>query len=230
MRKSLLLLLLPLVALGACSRGGNAPAPVADQSDSVAYVIGMNVGYNLQRMDSTLRVEALCRGLRDAFAGQELMTPEEAKAFYLRYVNVAIPEQIRAHEEQFLEDFRLNNRSYARTEAGITYQVLAIGDEKRTPRRDDDSLVMRYVVKDIDGRVVESTFERGDTLRTHLASLLPGVQQSVKLIGEGGRINAWIPARLAYGATGNDSLQVEANATLFYEIELLEVLSSKKKR
>ena len=35
---------------------------LAVDTDSVAYVIGMNIGRNLQRMDSTIRVEAVCEG------------------------------------------------------------------------------------------------------------------------------------------------------------------------
>lgn len=39
-----------------------------NETDSVAYVIGLNVGYNLQRMDSTLNVEAVCQAVRDVYA------------------------------------------------------------------------------------------------------------------------------------------------------------------
>lgn len=104
-----------------------------NETDSVAYVIGLNVGYNLQRMDSTLNVEAVCQAVRDVYARTARMTPDEARAVYLRYVNVSQPEQIRAYEEQFLEDFRKSNRSYAKTDTGLTYEVLEIGDESKTP-------------------------------------------------------------------------------------------------
>ena len=157
-----------------------------NETDSVAYVIGLNVGYNLQRMDSTLNVEAVCQAVRDVYARTARMTPDEARAVYLRYVNVSQPEQIRAYEEQFLEDFRKSNRSYAKTDTGLSY-------------------------------------ERGDTTRTAVGDLMPGLRQSVRLVGEGGRMNVWIPSRLAYGAEGDKKLGVVPNATLFYEIELVDV-------
>ena len=222
MKKYRLIAAAGLFLLGACSRGTGS-MELRNETDSVAYVIGLNVGYNLQRMDSTLNVEAVCQAVRDVYARTARMTPDEARAVYLRYVNVSQPEQIRAYEEQFLEDFRKSNRSYAKTDTGLTYEVLEIGDESKTPRSDRDTVAIRFVAKTVDGKVVESSYERGDTTRTAVGDLMPGLRQSVRLVGEGGRMNVWIPSRLAYGAEGDKKLGVVPNATLFYEIELVDV-------
>ena len=222
MKKYRLIAAAGLFLLGACSRGTGS-MELRNETDSVAYVIGLNVGYNLQRMDSTLNVEAVCQAVRDVYARTARMTPDAARAVYLRYVNVSQPEQIRAYEEQFLEDFRKSNRSYAKTDTGLTYEVLEIGDESKTPRSDRDTVAIRFVAKTVDGKVVESSYERGDTTRTAVGDLMPGLRQSVRLVGEGGRMNVWIPSRLAYGAEGDKKLGVVPNATLFYEIELVDV-------
>ena len=159
MKKYRLIAAAGLFLLGACSRGTGS-MELRNETDSVAYVIGLNVGYNLQRMDSTLNVEAVCQAVRDVYARTARMTPDEARAVYLRYVNVSQPEQIRAYEEQFLEDFRKSNRSYAKTDTGLTYEVLEIGDESKTPRSDRDTVAIRFVAKTVDGKVVESSYER----------------------------------------------------------------------
>ena len=52
---------------------------------------------------------------------------------------------------------------------------------------------------------------------------MKGVQESVKLVGPGGRINAWMPAAAAYGAAGDERLGIKPNATLNYRIELIKV-------
>ena len=206
MKKYRLIAAAGLFLLGACSRGTGS-VELRNETDSVAYVIGLNVGYNLQRMDSTLNVEAVC----------------QARAVYLRYVNVSQPEQIRAYEEQFLEDFRKSNRSYAKTDTGLTYEVLEVGDESKTPRSDRDTVAIRFTAKTVDGKVVESSYERGDTTRMAVGDLMPGLRQSVRLVGKGGRMNVWIPSRLAYGAEGDKKLGVAPNTTLFYEIELVDI-------
>lgn len=222
--KRLFLYLIPVVsAAGACSHGSGGGVKLKTDLDSVAYVIGMNVGLNLQRMDSTLNAEAVCEGIRDVFRGKTRMTMDDAETFYLSYVNYALPEKARAYEEQFLEDIARSNRSYARTSSGVTYTVEEVGDQDLIPTSDRDSVALRWVIRTADGEEVTSSYERGDTVRSTLRNLRSGVRESVKLIGRGGKILAWLPAAEAYGAEGDKELGIAPNSTLYYEIELLEV-------
>ncbi len=222
-RSAILLAALAALAAGACSKHGGGSARIASDSDSVAYILGMNMGLTLQRMDSTLNVEAVCAGIREAFAGTTRLTMEEAKAYYLRYMNHTLPERARAHEEEFLAEVARTNRSFARTESGVTYRVAEVGDQELLPERTTDSVALRWVIRTTDGTVRYSSYERGDTLRTTLGELLPGVRESVKFIGKGGRIETWLPAAEAYGAGGDATLGIGPNATLRYEIELVDV-------
>lgn len=222
--KRLFLYLIPVVsAAGACSHGSGGGVKLKTDLDSVAYVIGMNVGLNLQRMDSTLNAEAVCEGIRDVFRGKTRMTMDDAETFYLSYVNYALPEKARAYEEQFLEDIATSNRSYARTSSGVTYTVEEVGDQDLIPTSERDSVALRWVIRTADGKEVTSSYERGDTIRSTLRNLRSGVRESVKLIGRGGKILAWLPAAEAYGAEGDKELGIAPNSTLYYEIELLEV-------
>lgn len=219
-------LILPAAALlaGGCSKkSGGGGVKLKNDTDSVAYVIGMNVGANLLKMDSTLNVNALCEGIRDVFRGNEKLTAGDAETFYLSYVNYALPEKARAYEEQFLLDIVKKNRSYARTSSGVAYTVAAVGDQNQVPASERDSVALRWVIRTVDGREITSSYERGDTVRSLVRNLKRGVQESVKLIGTGGRINAWMPSAAAYGAEGDKELGIAPNATLYYEIELVDV-------
>ncbi len=221
-------LLLTLLTVS-CSRGGKA-VKVADEADSIAYVIGLNVGRNLYAMDSTMRPEAVCRAIMDVFKQRQLMTNDEAQAFYLRFVNYTKGERIRAYESQFLEDFANRNRSFARTDSGLTYAVDEVGDTQLTPKSDRDSVALRYRAKTMEGREFDSSYERGDTLKALMSDLLPGLREGLKLIGRGGRMKAWLPAALAYGSGGADSLGIGANYTLYYEVELIDVVPQNRQR
>lgn len=95
--------ILPALVLlpGACSKiraGGGVK--LRNDTDSVAYVIGMNVGANLLKMDSTINVNAVCEGIRDMFRGNPRLSAADAETFYLSYVNYALPEKARAYEER----------------------------------------------------------------------------------------------------------------------------------
>ena len=103
---------LVLLLAGACSKNsGGGGVKLRNDTDSVAYVIGMNVGANLLKMDSTINVNAVCEGIRDMFRGNPRLSAADAETFYLSYVNYALPEKARAYEEQFLLDIAKSNRS-----------------------------------------------------------------------------------------------------------------------
>ena len=231
--KTRILAIFPVLLLaGACSKQSGGGVKLKNDLDSVAYVIGLNVGLNLQRMDSTINVGAVCEGIRDAFSGQPRMSLEEAETFYLSYMNYALPEKARAYEEQFLADMAKSNRAYARTSSGVTYTVDEVGDQNLLPTADRDSVSLRWVIRTLDGKEIVSSYERGDTVRSMLRDLRQGVQESVRLIGRGGRIKAWVPSSAAYGAEGDRELHIAPNTTLYYEIELVDVdkFSARRRR
>ena len=135
-RRSAIAALLLAVVVSACSKKGGGNVKLRNDTDSVAYVIGMNIGMNLHAMDSTINAAAVCDGIRDALAGQTKLTTEEARNYYLRYMNYTLPEKARAYEEQFLADIAKSNRSYARTTSGVTYTVAEVGDQNLVPTSD----------------------------------------------------------------------------------------------
>ena len=224
---------LAAIVAGGCSGGGKQTGSVLrTEDDSLAYVMGMHAGRNLLRIDSTLNIEAVCDGLREAYTRSRKVkfTDEEARTFYLRFVNYTAPERVKAYEEQFLTDFRRENRTYARTKSGLTYSVDVVGDESSLPRYDTDTVMIRYVAKHRDGRVFHSSYEAGDTLRTAVGEMRDGVKEAIKLTSKGGKISAWVPASLAYVEECDEQTGIAANETLFYEIELLDIESGSRYR
>ena len=69
---------------GACSKKTDGGVKLKTDTDSVAYVIGMNVGMNLMKMDSTINVNAVCEGIRDVFRQGTRFSAADAEVFYLR--------------------------------------------------------------------------------------------------------------------------------------------------
>ena len=135
MRKTLVVLTAAALLAGACSKKTGGGVKLKTDTDSVAYVIGMNVGMNLMKMDSTINVNAVCEGIRDVFRQGTKFSAADAEVFYLRYMNYALPEKARAYEEQFLQDILKANRNYARTASGVTYTVEVLGDQEQIPAR-----------------------------------------------------------------------------------------------
>lgn len=221
--KKIISIWIVLLTIIGCSKHSGGDYRLQSDTDSVAYVLGMNIGTQLLKMDSTIRIEAVMRGMRDVVREHTLMTPEEAETFFLGYMNHTLPEKAVALEEQLLADLAEASREMARTRTGVTYQVELLGDQQRVPAASRDSLYMRYRILNLEAKELYSSYERGDTLRMRLGDLKPGLQESIKLIGEGGKVIAWIPSKLAYGAEGNEEFGITPNATICFEIELLKL-------
>lgn len=216
------------VLAGGCSGRGGRNGGMADQTDSLSYVVGMNIAYNIMRMDSTLRPEAVVAGITDVLGGHGKMTADEARTFFLAYMNYGVYERVRNYEEQYLADLAASDRDVVRTASGLTYKVGALGDMNNTIGNDRDTVAIRYRATTLAGKEVDPASARGDTLRLAAGKLKQGLKEGVKLVGEGGRITLWLPSSLAYGAAGDEELGIAPNEMLRYEVEVVEVKTRRR--
>ncbi len=207
---------------GGCTRGGKNFALTAE-ADSLSYVVGMNIAYNILRMDSTLQRDAVLAGITDVLNGRGKMTADEARTYFLTYMNYGVYERVRKYEEQYLADLAASDRDVVRTASGLTYKVETLGDMNKTLGNDRDTVAIRYRATTMDGKEVDRAADRDATLRAAANKLIPGLKEGVKLVGEGGRITLWIPSALGYGSAGDATLGIAPNAMLRYEVEVTEV-------
>ncbi len=225
MKKTFALLLAAGALFSACSNKGGATVKLQSTTDTVAYIIGMNIGSNLLRMDSTINVSAVCKGIFDRTSQSMMFSEEEARTLFLKYINVTKPEQVKAYENQFLEDIVKSNRSYARTKSGVTYTVDEVGNQNAIPHMDRDTVSIRYIIRTVDEKEVYSSYAKDETVRCAFGELNEGMKEALRLIGAGGKISAWMPAATTYGEKGDEELGIAPNSTLYYEIELVDMKS-----
>ena len=189
-------------------------------ADTLSYVVGLNIGAVLMEMDSTLNVEAVCAAIRDTYNGTQKMTLDEAREYYLAEKTYFVHEKAKAYQEQYLNDLSKRDRKYVRTRSGVTYKILKLGDQSHQGSMSSrDTVRMVYTLTDEQGRVIAES----DTLRDSYRDLLKGLQEVVKVAGEGAHFNVWLPSRLAYDVEGNKELGIEANTMLNYDVTILDI-------
>lgn len=200
-----------------CKKGKNSLATTAD---TLSYIIGLNVGESLMEMDSTLNVNAVCEAIRDVYNGKQRMTMEEARNYYLAEKTYFVHEKAKAHQERYLTDLSKRDRKYVRTRSGVTYKILRLGDQSHVGSMSSrDTVKIVYTLTDEEGRVIIEA----DTLRDSYRNLLKGLQEVVKMAGEGAHFNAWLPSKTAYDVEGNKELGIGANVLLNYDVEILDI-------
>ena len=113
------------------------------------------------------------------------------------------------------------------TESGLQYKVLkpGEGDEKPT---DADRVKVHYTGRLLDGKVFDSSVERGEPAEFGVTQVIRGWQEALKLMCKGEKLQVWIPSDLAYG-TGGAGDMIKSNATLEFEIELLDIIKPEPK-
>ena len=72
----------------------------------------------------------------------------------------------------------------------------------------------------LDGKVFDSSVDRGQPLNFALGQVISGWQEAIKLLNVGGKGTFIIPSHLAYGAKGYPGL-IKPNTVLKFDVELL---------
>lgn len=224
-RHSIVIYVFAVASLFVAACGGNTKkgGKLMDSADSLSYVVGMNIAYNIMQMDTTMRADAVMAGIEDVLRGTEQMSFEDGRTYLLSYMNYDVYERVRKYEEQYLKDLAASDGDVVRAKSGLTYKVGVLGDMGMMINSDRDTVAFTYRVTNIAGKEVDSAEERADTLRTQVGRLQDGLKEGVKLIGPGGEITLWIPSSMAYGSEGDKEKGIEPNEMLRYELKIVEV-------
>lgn len=111
------------------------------------------------------------------------------------------------------------SREFQMTSSGLRYRVLRQGSGRQA--RASDSVTVHYRGWLDSGKEFDSSYSRGETTSFPLNGVIAGWTEGMQLVGEGGMIELWVPARLGYGVQGNGN--VPPNATLHFIVELVKV-------
>ncbi len=224
---SILAALTAAVILTSCGSSGGV-RELKTESDSLAYVIGLNVGYNLKyNTDSTLDVDVLCAAIRDTYNGTQQMDMEQAGAFYRHYYNIVKPRRTKAESEEFLSRVERENSAVKRTDSGLLYLVEQEGDTIRAVKPADQVRIQfRAMTKE--GREFETTYDDNEPETFALNQVVKGLSEGLQMVGQGGKIKLWVPATLGYGSTGNK--KIGANEALCFEVEVVEVIPAEEEK
>ena len=206
-----------------CSQSSNT---VATEADSLSYVIGLSVGQSLIKLDSTINVDALCQGIRDVYNSTQMMTFEEGRDYYLGQQTYFVHEKAEKFQEQFLSDLRKSNREFVRLRTGVTYRIIKLGDQSVQSLVSRDTLHLALTIYDQKSNILVQT----DTVQTAYRDLLEGLREVIRITGDGGSVDVWVPSSQAYGSEGNAEMGIAPNQLLNYKVDIIDINYYNKKK
>lgn len=108
------------------------------------------------------------------------------------------------------------------TESGLRYIILQDGTGKAPTAT--SNVKVHYTGTFIDGKVFDSSVQRGEPIDFGLNQVIKGWTEGVQLMKEGAKYKFYIPYKLAYGENGYPGA-IPPKSDLIFEVELIKINS-----
>lgn len=237
-----------LLALAACKpidKDAEKPAAAADgekaaleipglktEKEQASYMIGMQLGQSLKPIKDEIDLNTVMKAVRTTLDdGKLLMTEEQAtqvaQAFGQRVQEKKQAEaeaqgkKNLAEGEKFLAE-NAKKPGVTATASGLQYQVLSEGKGPKPGA--SDTVRAHYKGTLLDGTQFDSSYERNEPVVFALDQVVPGWKEGLQLMPVGSKYKLWVPAKLGYGEQGTPGGPIPPNATLVFEVELLDIV------
>lgn len=193
--------------------------------DKVSYALGLSIGNNFQTSGiKDLQIADFVLGLSDVLnEKQPAITYDEAKQVINAYFMKLQQEKLEINKKAGEEFLNINKGrdGVVALPSGLQYQVLKMGEGEKP--KATDKVKCHYHGTLIDGRVFDSSVERGQPAVFGVNQVIAGWVEALQLMPVGSKWRLFIPSELAYGENGAGEL-IEPNSTLIFDVELLEIV------
>lgn len=200
------------------------------EEDRLSYSLGLIMGQRLTQDFNNLNVDMLAQAIKDTYAGGDLkMTQAEVQQTMQAFQQKKLQEQREAQAKAAEENLKAGQAFLAEnakkngvktTESGLQYQVLTAGNGDKPKLT--DQVKVHYEGKLLNGKVFDSSYQRGEPVTFGLNQVIPGWQEGLQLMSVGSKWKIFIPSDLAYGPGGTGG-PIGPNETLIFEVELLDI-------
>lgn len=232
MKSFFLLATIVVFVAASCQQGGSGKSPkLKTEYDSTSYALGVLIGQqNKQGLESfpggnELDVNIIAQAFRLFLNDDSVsMTPEEANEIVGKFFEKMQNQTAQKNLEEgnaYLEKNK-SREGVVTTESGLQYEVLTAGDGPKPNA--EDVVKVHYHGTTVDGKVFDSSVDRGEPVEFPVSNVIPGWVEALQLMPVGSRWKLYIPGNLGYGERGAGG-DIGPNSVLIFEVELLEIVN-----
>lgn len=222
-----------LMSSAACAQKGNEKSKSSSSSemkttiDSVSYFFGTSLGANFVQLGmDEVAIDQVMQGVKDALKDDEsalklsMAEGEMVTRKYIEGIKAKEGEAALAEGKKYLEE-KAKEDNIQSTESGILYEVVVMGDGPKP--KATDKVRVNYEGKTTDGKVFDSSYERGQPAEFPLNRVIAGWTEILQEMPVGSTWITTLPPSLAYGERGSPP-NIGPNEVLIFKIELIDIL------
>lgn len=216
-----------------------ATSKTPTEAQEMAYKLGYNAVGNLVSLleleKEDLYYSCIKKGYTDFAKGKKpQVAPEKQSellaAFFKKKQALAEEKAKARYQQQAQENLALaqaflkenaQKPTIQTTPSGLQYQVIKEGTGLAPSI--NSTVKVHYTGTLINGKVFDSSIERGEPTQFKLSAVIEGWQEGLGRMKEGARYQLFIPPSLAYGTTS--PAVIPPNSLLIFDVELLEVVN-----
>ncbi len=205
-------------------------SPFKTLQEKASYIIGLNLGQSLHKQEIPCTGDVIVKGLLDGLSGATpALSPEE-----IQTVMQEFQQQISAQQEakqkvvgeknlkesQIFLDQNKTKAGVKTTASGLQYEVMAEGSGE-SPKA-TDQVTVNYKGTLLDGKVFDSSYDRGEPVTFPVNGVIPGWVEALQLMKPGAKYKLYLPPALGYGERGAGA-DIGPNQALVFEVELISI-------
>ncbi len=209
-----------------------------EEGKKTAYNLGFsavgNMIMSLELPSTDFHYGSLKKGYSDYTKGKDpkftLEAMKEKLTTYFHAKQIAIQEKMLAKRKadgqinlqqsnQYLAE-NGKKEGVKTTASGLQYQVIKEGTGPKATLQ--DIVVTHYTGTLMNGKVFDSSIDRGKPASFPLKNVIKGWQEGIQLMSVGARYRLFVPAEMGYGGE-NSPASIPPNSVLIFDVELLEI-------
>lgn len=197
--------------------------------DSLSYAIGFAMASNLKQQNIKVNTTPFNRATKDVFTSQTTSLDEATVQQILAKFqqDMQAKAQVEKNKEgeanklagqKFLEENK-KKAGVVTLPSGLQYQIITEGTGPKPGPT--DQVKTHYHGTLIDGKVFDSSVDRGEPVTFGVNQVIKGWTEALQLMPVGSKWKLFIPSDLAYGEYGPPS--IGPSQALIFDVELISI-------
>jgi len=194
-------------------------------ADTASYALGVNMASNVKNMGmEEINLQVFAKAFQDVYGNEKLqITEAETNPILQAYFGKLMEKKAAASLTEGQTWLAENGKKAGvkTTASGLQYEVMREGTGPKPVAT--DTVKVHYHGTTTDGKVFDSSVDRGQPVEFLLNRVIPGWTEGLQLMSVGSKYKFFIPGNLAYATTPPQGSGIAPNATLIFEVELLDI-------